>query len=146
MPVMIMAQTWTGSQTSLQSAGMEPFRRTLERANYSKVCCPGDEWPIDPREQKLGYRKIMGENDKPKAEAAFLEPGLAPVESEADAYKVWRLQKGIAEGSEIPSGQAKLFVVKPKGRKYRPLCNCSGLAEKSVDGHISHSQLHQKRL
>ena len=47
----------------------------------------------------------MGENDKPTADAAFLEPGSAPVETEADAYKVWRLQKGIAEGSEIPSGQ-----------------------------------------
>ncbi|KAK9838628.1 hypothetical protein WJX74_000189 [Apatococcus lobatus] len=66
----------------------------------------GDEWPIDPREQKLGYRKIMGENDKPKAEAAFLDPGAAPVETEAEAYKVWRLQKGIAEGNEIPSGEA----------------------------------------
>lgn len=69
-----------------------------------------DEWPIDPREQKLGYRKIMGENDKPKAEKAFLDPGVAPVESEADAYKVWRLQKGIAEGNEIPSGGIKCLT------------------------------------
>ena len=52
----------------------------------------------------------MGENDKPKAEAAFLEPGLAPVETQAESYKVWRLQKGIAEGSEIPSGWQSILV------------------------------------
>ena len=52
----------------------------------------------------------MGENDKPKAEAAFLDPGAAPVETEAEAYKVWRLQKGIAEGNEIPSGKLDLVL------------------------------------
>ncbi len=106
-PGTVAALQWTYTRITMLPSNFKGLVHSWQPSKHFRICRAlglGDEWPIDPREQKLGYRKIMGENDKPKAEAAFLEPGLAPVESEAEAYKVWRLQKGIAEGSEIPSG------------------------------------------